>query len=100
MADAIRLKTPHGDKYIVFAGGKNNNSDREIQGLTLGGVYATEINLLNKGFIDEIFKRIAESGRDGFVFGTLNPLNEEHYFYTDFLNIWQQGRKQSTKITI
>lgn len=90
VADAIRLKAPHGDRYIVFAGGKNNNSDREIQGLTLGGVYATEINLLNKGFIDEIFKRIAESGRDGFVFGTLNPLNEEHYFYTDFLNIWQQ----------
>jgi PBSX family phage terminase large subunit len=90
VADAIRLKTPYGDRYIVFAGGKNNNSDREIQGLTLGGVYATEINLLNKGFIDEIFKRIAESGRDGFVFGTLNPLNEEHYFYTDFLNIWQQ----------
>ena len=90
VADAIRIKTPYGDRYIVFAGGKNNNSDREIQGLTLGGVYATEINLLNKGFIDEIFKRIAESGRDGFVFGTLNPLNEEHYFYTDFLNIWQQ----------
>ena len=90
VADAIRLKTPHGTRYIIFAGGKNNNSDREIQGLTLGGAYATEINLLNKGFIDEMLKRIAESGKEGFLFGTLNPLNEEHYFYTDFLNIWQQ----------
>lgn len=90
VADAIRIKTPRGDKYIIFAGGKNNGSSNDIQGLTLGGVYATEINLLKKDFIEELFKRIAESGKDGFVFGTLNPLNEEHYFYTDFLNLWQQ----------
>ena len=90
VADAIRLKTPYGTRYIIFAGGKNKGSGNDIQGLTLGGVYATEINLLNKGFIDEVFKRIAESGKDGFVFGTLNPLNEEHYFYADFLNLWQQ----------
>ena len=90
VADAIRIKTPYGDRYIIFAGGKNNGSSNDIQGLTLGGVYATEINLLNHEFIEELFKRIAESGKDAFVFGTLNPLNDEHYFYTDFLNLWQQ----------
>ncbi len=94
VADAIRFKSNYGYKYFIFAGGKNNNSDTDIQGLTLGGWYATEINLLNKSFINELLNRIGEGGKECFGFGTLNPLNEEHYFYTEFLNIWQDEQER------
>ncbi len=75
-------------KTIIFAGGKNSNSDAGIQGLTIGIVYFTEINLLNPDFINQAIKRTS-SFADAKIFGTYNPKNERHWFETDFMNIWK-----------
>lgn len=91
-AAAIQFTYKGKINYIVFAGGYNKNSQEFIQGDTYGGVYLTEINLLNKDFISQCMKRIAAS-ENPFLFGTLNPKGPKHFFYTDYLFLWDKEQK-------
>ena len=88
-APCVRLKTPNGTKTIIFTGGEKEGSDTDIQGLTLGGVYFVEINLLHPDFIDQAIKRTGADGDRAFIFGTLNPKSARHIFYTKYLNVWE-----------
>jgi len=74
--------------YIIFSGGSNNGSDTEIQGLTLGGIYLTEINKLQANFINQCMERLGSDADNAFLFATLNPLNENNFFYKKFLDMW------------
>lgn len=85
-AEAIRFIYKSKINYIVFAGGYNKNSSEFIQGDTYGGIYLTEINLLDKNFISVAMDRVISSA-DPFIFASLNPRGPKHWFYTDYLNI-------------
>jgi hypothetical protein len=76
-APAIEFKYKGKTNYIVFANGYNKNSQEFIQGDSYGGVYLTEINLLNKEFIHQSMKRMAAS-KNPFLFATLNPKGTKH----------------------
>lgn len=91
---ALAVEYKGETKYIIFAGGYNKNSQEFIQGLSLGGVYLTEINLLDKDFISQCQKRIA-AAKDGFIIGTLNPKGPSHWFYEECLKIWYEEQKDN-----
>lgn len=80
-APAITLKTKNGDRSIIFIGGENKGSEEEIRGLTLGGVFFTEINNLDLDFVEQAIKRTSADGRKAFIFATLNPKGAKHPFY-------------------
>lgn len=88
-SNAIQFIYKDKVNYIVFASGYNKNAEEFIQGDTYGGVYLTEINLLNNDFIAQSMKRMA-SCKDPFLIGTLNPKGPRHWFYREFLDIWEQ----------
>jgi len=86
-ADAILFQYKGRDIYILIKGGSKAGADEQIRGLTLGGLYFTEINLLHPDFISQAIKRLGAS-IDPFVFGTLNPREPEHWFYKEYLFLW------------
>jgi len=88
-APAIQFEYNGFVKTIIFAGGKNNGSDAGIQGLTIGAVYLTEINLLNIDFILQAVKRTS-SFKNARIFGTYNPKGTRHEFKLQVFNIWEQ----------
>lgn len=92
-APAIQFSYNGFTKTIIFAGGKNNGSDIGIQGLTLGAVYFTEINLLNEDFINQAIKRTS-SFANARIFGTYNPKGTRHWFKTNIFAIWDNYQKE------
>lgn len=86
-APAIVFEYNGFSKTIIFAGGKNNGSDIGIQGLTLGAIYLTEINLLNEDFINQAIKRTS-SFKEARIFGTYNPKGTRHWFKLNIFNVW------------
>jgi len=77
MAEAIQFIYKGKVNYIVFAGGYNKNSHEFIQGDSYGGIYLTEINLLDSNFISVAMDRVTASS-DPFIFGSLNPKGPKH----------------------
>ncbi|GKT04511.1 PBSX family phage terminase large subunit [Furfurilactobacillus entadae] len=57
--DHLALDLPSGEKKIYFKGGGKSNSANAIRGLSLGSVAYSEIQLLNKEFLEETFRRTA-----------------------------------------
>jgi len=88
-APAISFPYNGMTKIIIFAGGKNQNSDMGIQGLTLHSIYLTEINMLDSEFVDQAIKRTS-SFEDAKIFGTFNPRGTRHPFMIRHLNIWKK----------
>ncbi len=83
-----------GNRFISFAGNKiyyvgadNKRSYKKIRGMTVGGWYADEINLHDRGFVEEAFRRTFAS-RDRRHFWTLNPDVPTHWIYTDFIDAY------------
>jgi len=92
-APAITFDYNGFKKTIIFAGGKNNGSDTGIQGLTLGAIYLTEINLLNEDFINQCIKRTS-SFKNARIFGTYNPKGSRHWFKLNIFNVWDKYQKE------
>nr|DAF20220.1 MAG TPA: large terminase [Caudoviricetes sp.] len=91
---AIKIVYKDVEKYILFAGGYNQNSQDFIQGSTFNGVYLTEINLLNTDFIQQCLQRII-SFDDAFIYATLNPRSPKDPFYTEFLFRWYREQESN-----
>lgn len=53
--DHLEIDLPSGKKKVYFKGGGKSNSANSIRGLSLGSVAYSEMNLLDKEFIDESF---------------------------------------------
>ncbi len=86
--DCITFKCGKNTHRILFAGGAKQNSQDSIQGLTIQNIYLTEANLLHQSFITQCMNRIANSDNPK-IFFTINPLSEQHWFYTQFLDKWE-----------
>jgi PBSX family phage terminase large subunit len=94
-ASAIQFVYKGKVNYIVFAGGYNKNSQDFIQGDSYDGCYLTEINLLDKDFIAQAMDRVIASN-DPFIFASFNPKGPRHWFYTEYLDIWESENDKFT----
>ncbi|MEY2385034.1 PBSX family phage terminase large subunit [Lactiplantibacillus pentosus] len=70
--DHLALDLPSGKKKIYFKGGAKSNSANAIRGMSLGSVAYSEINLLNREFLDETFRRTA-AAKYRYHLADLNP---------------------------
>lgn len=77
-------------KTVFCFGANDERSYQVLRGLTAGGWYADEINLQNRGFIEEAFRRTIVS-KERKHFWTLNPDNPYHFIYTDFIDKYQEA---------
>lgn len=73
------------EKLIYCFGANDERSYQTLRGLTAGGWYADEINLQNRNFIEEAFRRTIVS-KQRKHFWTLNPDNPYHFIYSDFID--------------
>lgn len=87
----IEYKTKYGVKTILIRGGANVNDYVAFRGATLGYVFGDEANKFHKNTLNEINARTILSVNRKIIY-TLNPEYPEHFFYTDYLNIWQQEK--------
>lgn len=55
--DHLLVKLPNGLKRIYYKGGAKADSEKSIRGMSLGGVYFCEIDILNLDMIQECFRR-------------------------------------------
>lgn len=86
----IKLVGADGQEKTIYCFGANDErSYQTLRGLTAGGWYADEINLQNRNFIEEAFRRTIVS-HERKHFWTLNPDNPYHYIYTDFIDKYQE----------
>jgi phage terminase, large subunit, PBSX family len=70
--DHLEINLPSGKKKVYFKGGGKSNSANSIRGLSLGSVAYSEMNLLDKEFIDESFRRTA-AAKIRYHLADLNP---------------------------
>lgn len=71
------------EKYLIVAGGMNENSYKGIRGLNYGTVYANESNLMHIKSLREANRRIMASTMPKFIM-TQNPDMPSSEFYEDF----------------
>lgn len=83
--DALFVKTPTGEKTVLFAGGRNADSYKRIRGLSVGMWIATEINLHHPTMIREAFSRQL-AAKDRRIFWDLNPEAPGAPIYRDFID--------------
>jgi PBSX family phage terminase large subunit len=66
--DALII-TINGDEKVVFAfGGANADDYKNIRGLSLGSIIATEVDLLHETFMEEMIRRTLASKRRQYFF--------------------------------
>jgi PBSX family phage terminase large subunit len=72
------------DKIIYYCGADNERSYKKIQGMSIGGWYADEVNNQAKSFIEMAMSR-SYASQKRFNIWTLNPSPSGHWFYSDIL---------------
>ncbi|KRK34391.1 PBSX family phage terminase large subunit [Loigolactobacillus bifermentans] len=75
--DHLAIDLPSGHKRIYFKGGGKSNSANAIRGMSLGSVAYSEIDLMNKEFIDESFRRTIKA-KYRYHLADLNPPAPNH----------------------
>ena len=79
-----------GKKKIYCVGANDKSSYKKIQGMTVGGWYADEVNLHHKDFVSMAQTRYSAS-LDGRTFWTLNPDVPTHWIYKDYIDKLDNG---------
>ncbi len=83
--DALYIRTPLGERIVIFAGGGKASDAALIKGNSYGTAYITEVNECHSSFVREVLDRTLASSRRQ-IFMDLNPKPPRHWFYTDFLD--------------
>lgn len=72
----------HTNRYYFF-GGKDENSYKSIQGVTLAGVMLDEVALMPQNFVEQAISRC--SVKDSRFWFNCNPDSPEHWFYKEWI---------------
>ncbi len=91
--EAMCVSTSSGEKYVIFAGGKNSDSYKRIRGNSYGMWIATEINLHSSSFIEEALNRTL-AARDRRIFWDLNPSSPKSAIYRDHIDRYAEMVKR------
>ena len=75
--DHLEAVTATGTKKIYYKGGAKADSDKSIRGLSLGGVYFCEIDILHINMIQECFRR-TYAAQTRWHLADLNPPAPHH----------------------
>lgn len=92
--EALYVRTKRGTKIIVCVGGGKQGDFKLIRGMSLGGAYLTEINLLDIEFIKEVFDRTMASDNRK-IFSDLNPKAPNHKYYKEIESIHAEKQKEN-----
>ena len=68
----LKIYFPNGEKKVYWKGGGKADSHKAIQGMSLGSVYFSEINLLHEDMIQECLRR-TYAARDRWHIADCNP---------------------------
>lgn len=79
------------DKKIYYCGADNKRSYKKIQGMTIGGWYADEINNHDKEFVSMAMSRSFAS-TDRLNVWTLNPDAPGHWIYSEYIDSYQKSK--------
>ena len=86
-SQVILIPTPQGLKTIYTYGASDIQAHMVLRGLTAGGWFADEINMHDREFVAEAFKRTVASS-DRKHFWTLNPDNPYHWIYEEYIDFY------------
>ena len=87
----------HTNRYYFF-GGKDENSYKSIQGVTLAGIMLDEVALMPKSFVEQAISRCSVRGSK-FWFNC-NPDSPEHWFYQEWVLKMQEKNAFRLKFTM
>lgn len=87
-----------GDRTIYLVGASNRSDWQRIRGRTIRGWYADEVNLCPTSFIDEALNRMTQESRRLKIW-TLNPVEQTHAIYEDYIDLWRKVEPQRTLYT-
>ena len=93
---ALLIPSPKGIKTIYLYGASDIKAHMTLRGLTAGGWFADEINMHDKEFVAEGFKRTVAS-KDRKHFWTLNPDNPYHWVYEEYIDFYDQKTPEEKK---
>lgn len=82
---AMQIRTPKGIRWVIFCGAAKANSFQAIRGLSIGSIIATEVNLFDESFVQEMIRRTLNAKNRKFFFD-LNPSIPTHWIYKDYLD--------------
>lgn len=89
----FRVKGPDGihtiEKHIIVQGASNIGDYKSLRGNSYAGWFADEINMHDKEFVAEAFKRTVAS-TDRKHFWTLNPDNPYHWIYEEYIDYYDR----------
>ena len=80
-----RLVVRYGDRentYYLF-GGLDESSYKQIQGITLAGVFLDEVALMPRSFVEQTCARCSVAGSK--LWFNCNPAGPEHWFYKEWI---------------
>jgi PBSX family phage terminase large subunit len=78
------VKTRDKTNYFHIFGGKDESSQRLIQGATLSGLLLDEVALMPESFVNQAIARTVSEKKAKRLFNC-NPENPNHFFYQDFI---------------
>lgn len=84
--DHLEAVTATGTKKIYYKGGAKADSDKSIRGLSLGGVYFCEIDILHINMIQECFRR-TYAAQTRWHLADLNPPAPHHPVIKDVFEV-------------
>lgn len=91
--EALFIRTPRGERTVIFAGGGRSCDAALIKGNSYGTAYITEANECHQTFVQEVLDRTLASG-DRRIFMDLNPKPPRHWFYADFLDYQEKAARE------
>lgn len=95
-SQVLLIPTQNGVKTIYTYGASDIQAHMALRGLTAGGWFADEINMHDREFVAEAFKRTVAS-KDRKHFWTLNPDNPYHWVYEDYIDFYDFKTKEEKK---
>ena len=78
------VKSNKATNYFYVFGGKDEQSQDLIQGITLSGLLLDEVALMPESFVNQAIARTV-SEKHAKRFYNCNPENPNHFFYQDFI---------------
>ncbi len=95
--ECLFVKTPTGQKIVIFAGAAKADSYKKIRGNSYGMWIATEINLHHENTLQEAWNRQLAAERRK-IFWDLNPDNPNAPIYTDYIDKFAAMQQAGTML--